>query len=165
MTVVNRPILGPNFCNLDRDQKRTFFVGDVNVSNVRSRYLQSVDRLAIFIENDADLSKLPILINTMGFNSGLGVVLMKKILNRFAPTSIVSLRSRFPSKNYDLRFRSCPAYTFLEFNAMPESATVQNMRSEDTWGVPQPRKLRDLVVLSRISRWKKDLGHLSLIHI
>ena len=120
-----------------------------------------------FVKADPELANLPMVINTMGFNSGLGVHLMKKILKSFLPRTIVSIRSRFHSKNYSgLNFDIlCPGHTFLEYAALPESSHVQSMHSSDTWGVPHPRQLRNLVITTRISRWKKDLGQFFQIRL
>ena len=36
----------------------------------------------------------------------------------------------------------------LQFDAVPESLDAKNMGANDLWGIPEPAKLRDIVVLS-----------------
>jgi hypothetical protein len=67
------------------------------------------------------------LINTMGFNVGLGVHIMRETIRAFPPTTIAVLSSRFSNKNYQVNFsRLCPDNcNLLNYAAMPESEDVK----------------------------------------
>ena len=90
----------------------------------------------------------------MGFNVGLGAHIMKETLRLFCPSTLVVLSSRHANKNYRLDFeRLCPdRCNLLTFSAMPESEDVK-MTHHDLWGIPEPRKLRDLMVLAFLARF------------
>ena len=101
----------------------------------------------------------------MGFNVGLGSHIMKETVRIFSPSTLVVLGSQFAKKNYDLDFeRLCPdGCNLLTFAAMPESADVK-MTQHDQWGIPEPRKLRDLVVLSFLAKFPPLSGDCKRIH-
>ena len=79
---------------------------------------------------------------------------MSTILSHSHPGVFVELRSRFPKKNYKMNFKSyldksCKSpCEFLQFNAIPESISAKDMRAKDLWGIPEPKKLRDINILS-----------------
>lgn len=126
------------------------------MSNCRDRYLRCLFELVRRIEADPVLSSLPMVVNTMGFNRGLGVHFITETIKAFRPTTVVSIRSRFQAKNYDMDFESIDVvgnkFNVVECDAVPESAGVQNMQGSEAWGTPEPRKLRDLVMMSFLSR-------------
>lgn len=107
----------------------------------------------------------------MGFNKGLGAHIMKETVRLFCPSTLVVLSSRHANKNYDLDFeRLCPdRCNLLTFAAMPESEDVK-MTQHDLWGIPEPRKLRDLLVLAFLASFpplsgdckRVDFGHLAV---
>ena len=82
---------------------------------------------------------------------------MSNTLRLFKPGTFVELRSRFQRKNYktDLRRQvekarasSSNSCEFFRFNAIPESLEAKNMRSKSLWGIPEPKKLRDISILA-----------------
>ena len=86
------------------------------------------------------------------------VQLMSKTLSVCRPTTVVELRSRFEKKNYrkkylknyveSLKSADSKGCDFLQFNAIPESLGAKDMRSKDLWGIPEPKKLRDISILA-----------------
>ena len=48
-------------------------------------------------------------------------------------------------------------YNLLEFQAVPESSSAKDMRSKDYWGLPDPKMLREVVMLSWLgkTRWSQ----------
>ena len=155
-TILSRPLLGPNFCNLEDAisprKKIVFNVGEISMSNCRDRYLLCLKRLLQEVESDPELSSVPMLINTMGFNKGLGLLFIKETLRMFCPTTVVSLKSRFGAKNYHMNFDPGSlglAYNLLEFEAVPEG-DVQKMQAGEVWGNPEPRYESKLQLNSQI---------------
>ena len=45
----------------------------------------------------------------------------------------------------------------IRLDAIPESKSKDNMDSKDPWGHPEPRKLRDVVILSHLARLSKNI--------
>ena len=92
----------------------------------------------------------------------------------FRPTTVVELRSRFVNKNYKTNLRNhvenlkggsgnlTVTHTFncqfLQFNAIPESLEAKNMRAKDLWGIPEPKMLRDISMLSYFGQCCPNAG-------
>ncbi len=114
------------------------------------RYSACLQRISAFCRDQlpSDLFPCPVIINTMGFTSGLGLTVAKEAVDGLKPTLIVSVRSRTEAKNYKREFvrtvfkerKNCH---YLEFTAVPETT---GMGGSDQWGLPRPRQLRDLVI-------------------
>jgi len=149
-TVVSRPLLGPNFCSLDAGERvGCHFVGDVNVSEARKRFEDGVAALELVCRERAE----PVwVINTMGFNRGLGVHLAQKVIQTFSPSTVVSIESGHNSKNYPANMLADVVRRghTLRFPAVPERANTA-MGNKDLWGAPEPKKLRDLVIATYFS--------------
>ncbi len=148
--IVKKPLLGPNFTHIQNDDIKTFYVGGVNVSDLAKRYTECVQQLFNFIASDEKLSSMPWIVNTMGFNKGLGIRLLKMSANLVKPTTVFEIKSRFAKKNFEVPMsRILPSGSHvLTFSAMPESADVKEMAGGDMWGIPEAYKLRDIVILS-----------------
>ena len=154
-TLVKEPLLGPNFTHLAQDNLVTnIYLGSVNVSDVAKRYFNSVQHIIREISLNPNFSKIPWVINTMGFNRGLGISLLKKSMSVIQPTTFIEVRSRFAKKNFECSLKgfcefSLPKCHYMKFDAIPES-DVKDMNSQDFWGIPEAYKLRDIVLLSYI---------------
>ena len=145
---IDSPVLGPNFTNQQRSKTLYLNLGDVNVSNISRRFSQQMARLVKRAQDHPDLNKLPWVVNTMGFNRGLGVKLIGEVVSKVNPSTMIEIRSRFEGKNYNINFDKLTGdkCNLLQFEAVPEDS--KNMGSNDLWGIPEPAKLRDIVILS-----------------
>ena len=80
--------------------------------------------------------------------------MMSTVLTLSQPSVLVELRSRFAKKNYKANLKSYLNQTckspceYLQFNAIPESISAKDMRAKDLWGIPEPKKLRDISILA-----------------
>ncbi|XP_040577007.1 uncharacterized protein [Lepeophtheirus salmonis] len=163
--LIKSPVIGPNFTHIYNQAKISYYIGDVNMCNCGARFLNCAIQLLDELKADKEGGSYPWIINTMGFNKGLGIVFMVDIIRLFEPTTIVNIQSRFPKKNFELDFspsnissirQNCwvtkPGvplkYNVLTFKAVPESPNVKEMHSQDNWGIPEPKKLRAIVLLS-----------------
>ena len=97
--------------------------------------------------------------------------IMSKTLLKFRATTVVELRSRFAKKNFktDLRRQVQRLKTtdgvdckVLQFNAIPESLDAKHMRAKDMWGIPEPKKLRDITILSYFGQCCPKAGKINL---
>lgn len=148
------PILGPNCANQDRSKTLCVNLGEVNVSNVARRFSRQMARMVRNARAHPDLNRLPWVVNTMGFNRGLGLKLIREVVAAVGPSTLVEIRSRFPGKNYEVNFDALAgdSCNVLRFDAVPESQEAKNMGANDLWGIPEPAKLRDIAVLSYFGR-------------
>lgn len=152
LKVISDPVLGPNFTHLDCTTEYCLYLGEVNVSNCKHRYLTCLRLLRK--KADSEFGGLPWIINSMGFVKGLGLHLLEEAVKSFKPSTVINIQSRFPVKNVPDSFpplhpaAGSSSYNVLTFPAIPESDS-----GEDGWGVPHPRKLRDLALLSYFARY------------
>jgi len=167
VSVLDQPLLGPNFCNVGRKTEASIYLGDINVSNCPAKFLKVVHELVEFARNSSKCSGLPWVINTMGWCRGLGLLLLTDTVRMIQPTTLVQISSRFHRKNYPYSlspdnisttrdsWSGRPVqvkYAFLEFPAVPESVEAKDMRTKDYWGLPDPRICREAVILSWMGR-------------
>lgn len=151
-TLVQKPILGPNFTHVNHEKELCLFVGGVDVTEAKVRYDSCLKMLGEFSKG---FPSVPWVINSMGFTQGLGAFFMQESVTRFMPTTLVEITSRSYKKNFQPRefFQNLaasltPRANVLRFAAMPESLDAKDMGVQDFWGIPQPGRLRDIVMLS-----------------
>jgi len=159
LALLDKPLLGPNFCHQQTKWEKSIYFGDINISNNPGRYISCVSELLTI----SDEFSGPMVVNTMGWCQGLGALINTDVIRLCQPTTVVQLLSRFPKKNYprslssdyvsttNSSWRKSPrnlSYTLLEFQAVPERRWAKDMRSQDSWGIPEPKVLRDIQMLS-----------------
>ena len=92
---------------------------------------------------------------------------MSQVLQIFHPGTVVELRSRFVKKNYktnlenyvkQLKRSSGNECEFFQISAIPESLDAKDMRAKSLWGIPEPKKLRDISMLSYFGQCNPDAG-------
>ena len=47
---------------------------------------------------------------------------------------------------------------FLQISAIPESLEAKNIRAKVLWGIPEPKKLRDISILSYFGQCSAPIG-------
>ncbi|KAF4522796.1 hypothetical protein B566_EDAN014840, partial [Ephemera danica] len=145
---VKTPLLGPGYTHKQAPDKMVY-LGQVDVSRCAEDYRQAVTDLIWFCKKNH--STVPWVINTMGFTTGLGVVLMEHILEVLeTETCILEIRSRNLSRNYPLdlwrrahHIRHYPIYSMAEHSVDGENLTSQ-------WGLP-PWQMREISLLSYLT--------------
>ena len=166
VTLVTEPLLGPNFTHVGQLQPLlSIYLGDVNVINCADRNIKIIRDLWEFVK--LNLSSHPVVVNTMGWCNGMGLMMLVDTIRMLEPTTVVQLNSRHKRKNFPFSLtpetvgscregwrskRKSLSYNLLEFPAVPESVTAQDMSSSDNWGLPEPRLLRELVLLAWLGR-------------
>ena len=166
LAVLTEPLLGPNFCHQERKTELKLHLGDINVSNCPGRFLACVGQLVEHLNSREDLASLPVVVNTMGWCRGVGLMLLIDTLRLVKPTTTIQLHSRFHRKN--LPYSLTPetvisstdswshskstfplSYNLLDFLAVPETLG-RDMRARDYWGLPNPRITREMVLLGAL---------------
>ena len=150
VTLLKKPLLGPNFTHLNRQVLFSVYLGSVNVSDVLHRYRKGLEEICRYL-GDKYLD-IPWIINTMGFNRGLGLTLLKETIQLFQPTTLIEIQSRHAKKNYEVNLAQfLTSGNYLAFQAMPED-TDKEMNTNETWGIPEAYKLRDIVILAHLAK-------------
>ncbi|XP_066588912.1 polynucleotide 5'-hydroxyl-kinase NOL9 [Prorops nasuta] len=98
--VIKEPLLGPNFTHLITPYYQ-LFVGDVNISNCAIRYLECIKMLMDKLASCPTLSKLPVIINTIGFCQGIGWDIVIFVIKLFQPSLVVQIISQKKKNNFD----------------------------------------------------------------
>ncbi|CAB4056619.1 GRC3 [Lepeophtheirus salmonis] len=142
--LIKSPVIGPNFTHIYNQAKISYYIGDVNMCNCGARFLNCAIQLLDELKADKEGGSYPWIINTMGFNKGLGIVFMKNFELDFSPSNISSIRQNCWVTKPGVPLK----YNVLTFKAVPESPNVKEMHSQDNWGIPEPKKLRAIVLLS-----------------
>ena len=166
VTLVTQPFLGPNLKHIGTSHTQMLVcLGDNNVGNCPDRFVKILHRLSDYIKTN--LGDYPLIVNTMGWCNGLGLMLLVDTIRLLQPTTVVQLHSKYQRKNFPYSLtpetvgscrdswrspRTRLSYNLLELVAVPESSTAKDMRSKDNWGLPEPRLLRDLVMLAWLGR-------------
>ena len=47
---------------------------------------------------------------------------------------------------------------YFQFTAMPESLEARDMRAKHLWGIPEPKKLRDISILTYLGQCCPNAG-------
>jgi len=165
LSLLTKPLLGTNFCHDNAVWHKSIYFGDISVTNNPGRYIACARRILKWAKETKE--EAPLLINTMGWCKGLGFALNIDIIRMSEPSTVIQLYSRFTSKNYPAslspdfvstsksswRKKPTPlSYSLLEFSAVPERKLAKDMRSKDSWGMPQPKVHRDIKVLAWLGR-------------
>lgn len=159
-TVVDAPLLGPNLSH-KLCARMSFMIGDVDVTTSPDRYVKSVTQLMSWCATQPELLGLPMIINTMGFTTGVGFDLTVDVLRISRPTRVLQITSRSARRNfvqllerdYVTQLRRgwlTSAQDFLsdyEFQFV-YSAAEHDERSLEEWGF-RPPQLRTLSIVNK----------------
>ncbi|CAD1477114.1 unnamed protein product, partial [Heterotrigona itama] len=98
-SLIEQPLMGPNFTHLKTPVFQVY-IGDVNVSRCITRYIESIKMLVDKLSSCPILSRLPIVINTMGFSQGIGWDIILFTIKLIRPSFVVQIMSEKPKNNY-----------------------------------------------------------------
>ncbi|CAK9819929.1 Polynucleotide 5'-hydroxyl-kinase NOL9 [Anthophora plagiata] len=98
-SVIEQPLMGPNFTHL-RIPAFQLYIGDVNVSRCITRYIEGMKMLMDRLSNCPILSRLPVVINTMGFTYGIGWDIIMFTVKLIRPSFVVQIMSEKSKNNY-----------------------------------------------------------------
>lgn len=98
-SLIEEPLMGPNFTHL-KTPVYQLFIDDVNVSHCVTRYLEGVKMLIERLKEHPELSRLPVVINTMGFTQNLGWDIAIFTIKLIRPSIIMQIMSSKKKNNY-----------------------------------------------------------------
>ncbi|XP_025106667.1 uncharacterized protein LOC112571683 isoform X2 [Pomacea canaliculata] len=97
LTFVDKPVLGPPFCHQTTAESMCF-VGLTSPGESPTRYIHCLQH--VFRTYRKQEPALPLVVNTMGWNEGLGLKLFMDTLNLTAPDLIVQMDSSNQALNF-----------------------------------------------------------------
>ena len=98
LTIISEPIFGPPHTHLAHSAENCFFLGHLSPSDAPELYVQCVRKCA---EKFAELNdeSVPLIVNTMGWNQGLGLCLLKEQISLLKPNYVVQINSEDYNRN------------------------------------------------------------------
>lgn len=97
LTIVSEPIFGPPHSHINHNTctNSCYYFGHLSPSDAPNHYLHCIKKChEDFIQYITECGKnevVPLVINTMGWNQGLGLCLLKDIVIQFKPTHIIQI--------------------------------------------------------------------------
>lgn len=88
LSKVTLPLLGPPFTHVQAPEK-TYFLGDVTPAAYPDSYSKAILSLVEF--KDQHYANIPLVVNTMGWVSGIGLSLLVDVIRWVVPTDLVQL--------------------------------------------------------------------------
>ncbi|XP_072746857.1 polynucleotide 5'-hydroxyl-kinase NOL9 [Anoplolepis gracilipes] len=170
--LIEEPLMGPNFTHL-KTPVYQLYIDEVNVAQCVTRYLEGVKMLIDRLKKEPELSRLPIVINTMGFTQNLGWDLAIFTIKLMRPSIIMQIMSSTKKNNYDNIFSTkvvnkqkcswmfCDE-SFIDWNRPCEhdlciiqsraegTVTQKTMERPYQWNM-EPYQQRELVMMSYLS--------------
>lgn len=161
--IVKQPLLGPSFTHLTTPEQMVF-VGELNITQCPTQYMDSVQHIISHCNSQPELSRMPWIVNTMGFNKGIGVDLTNSVIRMLKPQHVIQIQSvntefNFPELlspayvcSYQNRFCELPSDDDpLKYALHPMRTMAEKKKGMAPWGMGAPR-LREAVILSYLSR-------------
>lgn len=99
-SLIEEPLMGPNFTHL-KIPVYQLFIDNVNVAQCVTRYLEGVKMLIERLKENPELSRLPIVVNTMGFTQNLGWDIAIFAIKLIRPSIIMQIMSSKKKNNYN----------------------------------------------------------------
>ncbi|XP_043478682.1 polynucleotide 5'-hydroxyl-kinase NOL9 [Leptopilina heterotoma] len=171
LNLIETPFLGPNFTEL-RTPYYQIYIGDVNVANCVTRYLEAVKILVNRLKSDSKISNLPVIVNTMGFCKGIGMDIALSIIRIFQPTNVIQIMSKKVRNNFENYLTENAAKQKSSWTVYEEDKQIElcynfhriNSEAEmhgngETFNM-EPYQKRDLVMLAYLSEITKGKQHM-----
>ncbi|XP_024889942.1 polynucleotide 5'-hydroxyl-kinase NOL9 [Temnothorax curvispinosus] len=99
-SLIEEPLMGPNFTHLKAPVYQ-LFIDDISVSRCVTRYLEGIKMLIERLKESPVLSRLPIVVNTMGFTQSLGWDIAIFTIKLIRPSIILQIMSSKKKNNYN----------------------------------------------------------------
>ncbi|KAF7388933.1 hypothetical protein HZH66_010070 [Vespula vulgaris] len=167
-SLIEEPLAGPNFTHL-KTPVYQLYIGDVNVTRCITRYIESVKLLANKLLSCPTMSRLPIIINTMGFTQGIGWDIVVFTIKLFRPSFVLQIMSERTKNNYPNLLSSdiIDQQTFTGFSwsknitdwnkpclhelqVINTNAEKKQESTNDSWNM-EPYQQRELAMISYLS--------------
>ncbi|XP_028157807.1 polynucleotide 5'-hydroxyl-kinase NOL9 [Ostrinia furnacalis] len=99
-TVVNEPLLGPNFTHLKTPVKM-LNLGMISTMDNPRRYAAAVHDLIRHCNNDKQLKSMPWIVNTMGMCNAMGLKLIALVILQVQPTYLLQIDHQNAKKRFE----------------------------------------------------------------
>ncbi|XP_055681184.1 polynucleotide 5'-hydroxyl-kinase NOL9 [Lutzomyia longipalpis] len=122
-TLLDGPIIGMG-CFAEKLPLKSYLFGDQNVANCPQTYIECVAMLLRDVQESQQCKKIPWIVNTIGYVSGIGMELMIALLRLISPTDVIEIIRENFKENFD--YKISPklvkhwTWTILNSSDLPE---------------------------------------------
>ncbi|KAI4489588.1 hypothetical protein M0802_010949 [Mischocyttarus mexicanus] len=167
-SLIKKPLIGPNFTHLLTPEYQ-LYIGDVNVTRCITRYTEGLKLLANKLLSDPVMSRLPIVINTMGFTYGIGWDIIVFTIKLFRPSFVVQIMSETTKNNFAnllssdiINKQTLAGFSWNkniadlnkpcshELHVINTNAEQKHKSKNDSWSI-EPYQQRELAMISYLS--------------
>ncbi|KAI4489599.1 hypothetical protein M0802_010929 [Mischocyttarus mexicanus] len=167
-TLIDEPLAGPNFTHLKQSTNQ-LYIGGVSVSKCITRYTEGLKLLADKLLSDPVMSRLPIVINTMGFTYGIGWDIVVFTIKLFRPSFVVQIMSERTKNNFVnllssdiINKQTLAGFSWSkniadlnkpcshELHVINTNAEQKRKSKNDSWNI-EPYQQRELAMISYLS--------------
>ncbi|XP_046618281.1 polynucleotide 5'-hydroxyl-kinase NOL9 [Neodiprion virginianus] len=99
LSLIDRPLIGPNYTHL-KTPFYQLFIGEVDVTRCIPRYVNAAKKLVEYLNESTRLQNSTVVINTMGFCTGVGWDIIVYIIKLIHPSTVVQIGSHRPQNNF-----------------------------------------------------------------
>ncbi|KAK4046361.1 Polynucleotide 5'-hydroxyl-kinase grc3 [Microbotryomycetes sp. JL201] len=154
LSIIDRPMLGPSFTNVSQP-RAIRFCGSTSPANDPAMYSAAVSSLVQTyrdgLQVSEDSANMPLVVNTHGWNKGLGADLVRKLGLDLKPSHVVSFQPR-PSSEHEADASPSQDHLLLTDPIVVDPVPV--LPVESRWTAADLRALNLVSHLSRLSqRW------------
>ncbi|XP_046746167.1 polynucleotide 5'-hydroxyl-kinase NOL9 [Diprion similis] len=173
LNLIDRPLTGPNYTHM-KSPFYQLYIGEIDVTRCIPRYVNAAKKLVEYLNESTRLRNSTVVINTMGFCTGIGWDIIVYIIKLIHPSTVVQIGSHRPKNNFlhslssevingqiptlspDRLAGSSDDYQLWdkfcdhELDVVPTLAESKG-KSGDLWEIG-PREQRDLTLLSYLSK-------------
>ena len=95
LSLITEPLLGPPHAHINHNgpSRQSYFLGHISPSDAPGHYMDCVRQCQKDFQSfiSKSIHKVPLIVNTMGWNQGLGLCLLKEKILLFKPTHIIQI--------------------------------------------------------------------------
>ncbi|XP_053614726.1 uncharacterized protein LOC128677718 isoform X2 [Plodia interpunctella] len=153
VTVVTKPLLGPNFTHLKQPNK-LLYLGMINTMDNSKRYVAAVSMLIAHCHGTRAYQSMPWIVNTMGMCNTVGLNFTTHIILHIKPTYLLQIDSKSAKKRFQCHLNPGAVRNLYDdykksylFNRQFKEFTPENQSYEYSFFVCDP-----------MESWSKDFS-------
>lgn len=159
LTLIKEPLLGPPHTHLQHNTQSCFYLGHLSPNDVPGQYLECIKNCFNYYQS-LNSFLIPLIINTMGWNQGLGLCLLKEQISITRPNYVIQLNSKDANKNISSINQSWwesisgwPSQKHTDSNNMPnfELFTINRDSSESKTKITRSYSAKDHRTIATIA--------------
>ncbi|XP_047030727.1 polynucleotide 5'-hydroxyl-kinase NOL9 isoform X1 [Helicoverpa zea] len=104
VTIVDKPLLGPNYTHLKKPEM-TLNIGMISTMDNVDRFVSAINKLFMHCLSHGEYSSMPWIINTMGMCTQMGLKFLLLTIMKAQPTFLLQIDSKVAKKRFDTHLK------------------------------------------------------------